>query len=110
MNYSYKYIQLKESEETVDLRYMDISYARAHGGVKEDNYRVADTGEIEAKDELSACEALYTIYNNDNRPDARKNRSMSMSDIIVLTEKQTREETYWYCDAIGFVSLRQDMM
>ena len=48
----------------------------------------------------NSLEHLWEKHNSDRRPFARRMRSMSVSDIVVLT--QAGKKTAYYADTIGF--------
>lgn len=51
-----------------------------------------------AKD--NSLEHLWTKHNSDHRPFARRMRSLSVSDVVVLT--QAGKKTAYYTDSVGF--------
>ena len=48
----------------------------------------------------NSLEHLWTKHNSDHRPFARRMRSLSVSDVVVLT--QAGKKTAYYADTIGF--------
>ena len=47
-------------------------------------------------------EQAYTLFNRDDRPGAKKFRSMSVSDVVAVRDPETGAETFHFCDSIGF--------
>lgn len=65
--------------------------------VRKENYiKVYEDSIYMTGTDTERLERIYAKHNLDNRPDADKMRSVSVSDIIKLDEK------YYYVDAIGF--------
>lgn len=82
---------------TVDIGYCFRPYAEAKGKLQTADYRRTYAGMF-AKD--NTLEHLWTKHNGDRRPFARRTHSLSMSDVVVLT--QGGKKTAYYADTIGF--------
>lgn len=65
------------------------------------DYKVVYAGTVEAANETDACETLYQKFNVGKKPLCYHGTSMSVSDIVKLTD-ENRQCTLWYCDNIGF--------
>jgi len=101
-NFNYTFDQLRDTDENLYKRFMSFTYNTAHGGVHPSEYFTADSGAISAETEESACENLYRIYNTSERPEHYHGPSMSVSDIVTLTDSETGVKSLWYCDSVGF--------
>ena len=82
---------------TADADYCFRSYEAAKGKLRSADYRRSYAGMCAKEDSL---ENLWAKHNRDSRPFARRMRSMSVSDIVVLT--QGGKKTAYYADTIGF--------
>ena len=80
-----------------DVDYCFRPYAEARGKLQNADYQRSYAGMFAKENSL---EHLWTKHNGDRRPFARQMRSMSMSDIVVLT--QAGKKTAYYADTIGF--------
>ena len=89
--------QLKDTEETRDIRFMAMDYLEMKGiPVSKENYTLVYTGELK---EGMSLEDIYTRFNID-RPVDFTGHSLSVSDIVVL--HQDGENTSHYVDAVGY--------
>lgn len=82
---------------TDDADYCFRSYEAAKGKLRSADYRRSYAGMYAKEDSL---ENLRAKHNRDSRPFAHRMRSMSVSDIVVLT--QGGRKTAYYADTIGF--------
>ena len=82
---------------TADVDYYFRSYAAAKGKLQSADYQRSYAG-MYAKE--NSLEHLWTKHNSDHRPFACRMRSLSVSDIVVLT--QGGRKTAYYADTIGF--------
>lgn len=82
---------------TADADYCFRSYEAAKGKLQNADYRRSYAG-MYAKE--NSLEDLWAKHNRDSRPFAHRMRSMSVSDIVVLT--QGGKKTAYYADSIGF--------
>ena len=80
-----------------DVDYCFRPYAEAKGKLQSADYRRSYAG-MYAKE--NSLEHLWTKHNSDHRPFARRMRSLSVSDILVLT--QGGKKTAYYTDSVGF--------
>lgn len=80
-----------------DVDYCFRSYAEARGKLQNADYQRSYAGMFAKENSL---EHLWAKHNSHYRPFARQMRSMSMSDIVVLT--QAGKKTAYYADTIGF--------
>ena len=89
--------EIYQISATVDIGYCFRPYADAKGKLRAADYRRTYAGMFAKENSL---EHLWAKHNGDRRPFARQMRSMSMSDIVVLT--QDGKKTAYYADTIGF--------
>ena len=82
---------------TADVDYYFRPYAEANGKLQNADYQRSYAG-MYAKG--NSLEDLWAKHNRDSRPFAHRMRSMSVSDIVVLT--QGGKKTAYYADTIGF--------
>ena len=80
-----------------DVDYCFRSYAEAKGKLQNADYQRSYAGMF-AKD--NSLEHLWTNHNSGNRHCARRMRSLSVSDVVVLT--QAGKKTAYYADTFGF--------
>ena len=80
-----------------DVDYCFRPYAEAKGKLQNADYQRSYAG-MYAKG--NSLEDLWAKHNRDSRPFAHRMRSMSVSDIVVLT--QGGKKTAYYADTIGF--------
>lgn len=69
------------------------------------DYKVVYEGEINKVDEqdFDICEILFYMFNA-ARPKDFKGRSLSISDVVVITDGQYT--TKYYCDVVGWVKIK----
>ena len=77
--------------------YLFESYDRAKGKIKLTDYRRAYAGMLPEKSRL---DDIFMEHNRDTRPFGREMRSMSVSDIVVVTH--AGEKHAYYVDSVGF--------
>ena len=82
---------------TADVDYYFRPYEAAKGKLQSADYQRSYAG-MYAKG--NSLEDLWAKHNSDHRPFAHRMRSMSVSDIVVLT--QGGKKTAYYADTIGF--------
>ena len=80
-----------------DVGYCFRPYAEARGKLQNADYQRSYAGMFAKENSL---EHLWAKHNGDQRPFARQMHSMSMSDIVVLT--QAGKKTAYYADTVGF--------
>ncbi|MCM1237333.1 MAG: YodL domain-containing protein, partial [Ruminococcus flavefaciens] len=89
--------QLKDTEETRDIRFMAMDYLEMKGiPVSRENYTLVYTGELQ---EGMSLEDIYTRFNIDHPADFT-GHSLSVSDVVVL--HQDGENTSHYVDSVGY--------
>ena len=86
-----------ETYTAADVDYYFRSYAAAKGKLRSADYQRSYAG-MYAKG--NSLEDLWAKHNRDSRPFAHRMRSMSVSDIVVLT--QGGKKTAYYADTFGF--------
>ncbi len=79
------------------LDYCFRPYAEAKGKLQNADYQRSCAGMFAKENSL---EHLWAKHNGDHRPFARQMRSLSVSDIVVLT--QGGKKTAYYADTFGF--------
>ena len=80
-----------------DVDYCFRSYAEAKGKLQNADYQRSYAGMFAKENSL---EHLWAKHNGNHRPFARQMRSLSVSDIVVLT--QGGKKTAYYTDSVGF--------
>ena len=96
--------QLRPSDETASLMFMDSAWLKKKGLVpQKDNYDLVYTGKLEGSG--NQAELLETIYRDFNikRPADFSGHSLSVSDIIAL--RQGGVVSCHYVDSIGYQKL-----
>ena len=89
--------QLKDTEETRDIHFMNMDYLEKEGiSVSRENYTLVYTGELK---EGMSLEDIYTQFNIDHPADFT-GHSLSVSDVVVL--HQDGENTSHYVDSVGY--------
>lgn len=89
--------QLKDTEETRNIRFMNMDYLEREGiPVSRENYTLVYTGELK---EGMSLEDIYTQFNIDHPADFT-GHSLSVSDVVVL--HQDGENTSHYVDSVGY--------
>lgn len=101
----YEIYQLKEDTmEQVKLRFMASDQAAQLGGIHRENYRRVYGGEIPSVPEVvRMLLRLFALFNGSNRPVDFSGHSMSVSDIVRLTEDGA--SSWWYYDPYGWMEL-----
>lgn len=82
---------------TADVDYYFRPYAEAKGKLQNADYQRSYAGMFAKENSL---EHLWAKHNSDHRPFAHRMRSLSVSDIVVLT--QGGKKTAYYTDSVGF--------
>ena len=90
---------------TADADYCFRSYEAAKGKLQSADYQRSYAG-MYAKE--NSLEDLWAKHNRDSRPFAHRMRSMSVSDIVVLT--QGGKKTAYYTDSVGFKEVPEFLM
>ena len=71
---------------------------REAGAIPAEIYDKVFEGDIDCAN----LEEAYMLFNRDDRPGAKVFRSMSVSDVIAVRDPETGEETFHFCDSVGF--------
>lgn len=75
--------------------------------IHRENYRRVYGGEIPAVPEVGRMLLrLFALFNGSNRPVDFSGHSMSVSDIVRLTEDGA--SSWWYCDPYGWMELNEE--
>ena len=90
-------LNMKRDEHRVCFCSLD-TMMREVGVIPSECYDLVFGGDVDCAD----LEALYAMFNRDDRPGAKEFRSMSVSDVVAVRDPESGEERYWYCDSIGF--------
>lgn len=94
-------------------KFMSFDFAKNHGGIKREEYdevwNWATTAPISDRNSLNTHAFLESLWNkfNINRPKAFKGHSLSVSDIVLLTDYVNEEKGIvnnhlFYCDSFGW--------
>ena len=101
-----KMCRIYQLKPDVDMRMKFIGYdeleERGFGKPDMNNYRVVYDDNIGTND----LEEIYTILNQDNKPEGFTGYSLSVSDIIELYDEDGSE--FQYVDKIGFVEVDRE--
>ena len=101
---SFAIYQLRDSEDTAQLRYMNSEYLEKKGlSAKKGNYAAVYTGDLDHRgDTQDKLNELYETFNI-RRPEDFHGHSLSVSDIVAL--KQNGVISCHYVDSCGFKEL-----
>ena len=101
----YEIYQLKEDTmKQVKLRFMASDQAAQLGGIHRENYRRVYGGEIPSSPEVGRMLiGLFALFNSPDRPADFAGHSMSVSDVVRLTEDGA--SSWWYCEPFGWMEL-----
>ena len=104
----------------MDITIYQINMGRDYNRVAFQSYdgleRLQGTNEIdselydrvfEGKVECDDLEDVYRMFNVD-QPEGYRGRSLSVSDVVETTDKETGECKWFYCDSIGFKQVTFD--
>lgn len=107
--YEYTFEQLDAKKDLNGVMFLPYELAQEYGGVRPDDYFVADSGAVYAEGPEKACEELFRLYNLQYRPNGYHGRSMSVSDIVQLWEAGSVGVigSIWYCDSVGFTQINR---
>lgn len=92
--------QINMERDTERIAFMDYKYASSHGMCPE-IYDLKFDGEVP----VNTLEGIFALFNV-GRPDNFKGHSLSVSDIVELSEGNKSE--YYYCDSFGWEMIRFD--
>jgi len=101
---SFAIYQLKRSDSTTDLRFMDSEWLHSKGlEPQRDNYDLIYTGALNpSQRQIDTLEQIYQIFNLE-RPADFTGHSLSVSDIVAL--KQDGMVSCHYVDGVGYKEL-----
>ena len=101
---SFAIYQLRDSEDTAQLRYMNSEYLEKKGlSIQKENYAAIYAGDLDRRgDTQDKLNELYETFNI-RRPDDFCGHSLSVSDIVAL--KQNGVVSCHYVDSWGFKEL-----
>jgi len=97
VNGSCDYYEIYQIENIEKVDYAFMSYETAQGKIKRSDYKRMYMSVLSPSTTL---QQLWTKHNADNRPFGQKMRSLSMSDIVVMT--RNGEKTAHYTDMVGW--------
>lgn len=102
----YELYQIKNGEEHRDYRFSSLRMLKhLQLQVNQQHYEKVYSGNVESNGSVGeVLESLYEKFNLQHPADYR-NRSMSVSDIVVLHENGV--DTAHFCDSVGFVEVPQ---
>ena len=105
---AYALYRLADDPSVADLRYMPLD--SIGGAPDKANYDAIYTARLPQEYDLKdasvrgqVLEAIFSRFNQDDRPEGFDGQSMSVSDIVAL--KQDGVVSYHYCDRVGFKEL-----
>lgn len=108
----YAILQLNKGEENHLKRFASISeLEKGVDDIEAKNYYKVyedEVYEININDKSKLSELLENIflkYNQPDKPEDYKGHSLSVSDIILLSNKETGISKAYYCDSWGFITL-----
>ena len=119
MKVKYEILQLKDSEENRYKRFIDSKdLPNGIDDVKAENYRKVyeneiDTEAVDLNDKtaiLNTLESLFTEFNTKEKPHDYVGHSLSVSDIIILSPKDSGISRGYYCEGIGFTTLSENSL
>lgn len=96
----YKIYQLKDIN--CDYGFMSWDFAQRHNFSVKD-YKYVYGGCVDGDTDIQALEKLYVMFNV-NHPSDFKGHSLSVSDVIVLTNDKGERKIY-YCDPFGWETI-----
>ena len=101
---SFAIYQLRDSDDTVQLRFMNAEYLEKKGlSVERDNYAAVYAGNLDRRgDTQDRLDELYETFNI-RRPEDFRGHSLSVSDIVAL--RQNGVVSCHYVDSRGFKAL-----
>ena len=100
---NYKIYQLPDGEKYHGIRFEGKEQLEKDGvQLDHEDYALVYEGEIPDFKGISTLENLYTEFNS-NRPDDFTGRSLSVSDVVLISDNGT--ETAYFCDKAGFTEM-----
>ena len=77
---------------------------REVGQVPAEAYEKVFEGDVECAN----LEEAYMLFNRDDRPGVREFHSMSVSDVVAVRDPETGEDSFHFCDTVGFEEIDFD--
>lgn len=95
-----KIFQVSLARDQKRLAFSDYRNVEQNGGVDRSTYDEVYSGSVNVAD----LEALYRLFNGDQRPFAHRMRSLSVSDLVEVVDPEGAnvEPGLYFCDSIGF--------
>lgn len=87
----------RDSKNIAFTSYDSMESFAGRTGVDSSIYDLVFSGKVECK----TIEGVYTMFNI-NHPEGYKGRSMSVSDILEVTDEYTGLRQFFYCEPFGF--------
>ena len=104
MNIKIYQINLERDDDGVAFEdYESLSRLQNSEKVNAEIYDKVYEGDVDAQD----LEDVYRIFNVDH-PDDYKGRSLSVSDVVEITDSEKEHPGFYYCDSIGFKEIDFD--
>lgn len=98
----YWFLQLAGNHKN---KFKDLAHATEP--IKKSDYVCVwcDTLLMEKVDDAELCEKLYRTFNT-NHPEHFGGHSMSLSDLILISDGKSKENRLYYCDEFGFTKVQ----
>lgn len=96
--------QINMGRDTKRLAFMGTDSLERFSGTSEIDSRIYDCvfkGEVDCGN----LEDVYYTFNNDH-PEGYRGRSLSVSDIVEVTESDVVDPGFYFCDTVGFASVK----
>jgi len=95
-----KIYQIDTNKDEHGVMFMSMDYVRRKTGTDVPDSKIYEKvyeGKVDCKD----LEKVYEMFNTDH-PEGYKGHSLSVSDIVEVTDSDTVKEGFYYCDDVGF--------
>lgn len=87
------------------LAFCSLDRIRAEvGQVPAEAYEKVFEGDVDC----ASLEEAYLLFNRDDRPGVREFHSMSVSDVVAVRDPETGEDSFHFCDSVGFEEIDFD--
>lgn len=100
---TYFIYQIADFYNAINYRFMSWHFAQKHD-FNFDHYAGVYTGQVTGSDVYQILEDLFVQFNI-NRPADFKGHSLSVSDIVTLSDGPFEGRRYFYCDDFGFTEI-----
>ena len=77
---------------------------REVGQVPAEAYEKVFEGDVNC----ASLEEAYLLFNRDDRPGVQEFHSMSVSDVVAVRDPETGEDSFHFCDSVGFEEIDFD--